>query len=971
MEKFGNKLSGQNANCWKARMKNEEFKTWLAAGGAKSEKGRAFRVAVLRRIERELRNLGSSHTSLDEAWAADGFTHLRDRLRDMLSDAKNGGQDYRVLMPESEKPQNRLSSWNSYLGQYGRFLAGEAPGHAKDADVIRDYVLKQYIEPARIAGQDDVEVLVSDVNEALGLKQAWPNICQALAGAIFQNMTGLPKPQRIGADQSSATVFRFDLTEATIDRAALELLRQNFLAECPDFQSFAEPGTGWAADEKPYKLNASALVNEAIREAVDDAAAGEALFGILKTSDQSGPLVRWQTQDQIAKEAPALLPEFYGVLGALARSEASLGEALALADRNLMALRDRGATALSFGERINILFTAVSMVYPNQAAPIKIKLFNDAWVLLTGKPLFVEAKADMARDYQAFAKVFAAIFTIAHDEWAWQPTDWLDIQGFLWIALKSDAEITPTPTSVRTSRENKIMPSSPENLILHGPPGTGKTYATAEKAVRLCGVDVPDDREALMATYQELCAAKRIEFVTFHQSMSYEDFIEGRQPTTVGEDGEEGSGGGFRLETVRGTFRRIANRAATSRGHATGADAVTVTGRQVFKMSIGQANDPEESHLFDDAIEGGYTILGFEDIDWSDDKYRDNAEIMAACAEFGTRPGSANKLSGRVQMPDIFRNWMKPGDLVVVSKGNRLFRAIGEVIGGYEFHPRSEGDYGHRRKMRWLWVDHEGIPVSEIYGRGFSQKSVYQLTDSALNIDALERYMNSQQSDGPADPEAFVLIIDEINRANISKVFGELITLLEPDKRIGAKNELKVRLPYSGDEFGVPANLNILGTMNTADRSIALLDTALRRRFAFQEVMPEPTVLADARERCGLDLPRLLTVLNERIEYLFDREHQIGHAYFITCETREELDNVMRHKVIPLLAEYFFEDWGKVAAVLGDAKTHEGEIEGGFLRRKILRAPPGLEDDGDAAPRFSWSIRAPADGFDYSALLGT
>jgi 5-methylcytosine-specific restriction protein B len=506
------------------------------------------------------------------------------------------------------------------------------------------------------------------------------------------------------------------------------------------------------------------------------------------------------------------------------------------------------------------------------------------------------------------------------------------------------------------------------NIILYGPPGTGKTFRTATEAVRLCGEEVPEDRDDLMAIYQGLLAAGRIEFVTFHQSMAYEEFVEGRQPMTGADDGEDTSTAGFRLETVPGIFRRIAKRAETSRGHASDEEMVRVDGRQVFKMSIGEANNPEDAHLFEEAIKGGYAFLGFEDIDWSDDKFANREAIIEACKAHGDQNGNVDARSGVVQMPFIFRNWVREGDIVIVSKGNGLFRAIGAFTGSYEFAPRPGGGYAHRRAVRWLWIDREGVPVGEIYSRKFSQKSIYALYDAELNVPALERYMNSQQNEGPSEPEPFVLIIDEINRANISKVFGELITLLEPDKRLGQPNQLKVRLPYSGDEFGVPSNLHIVGTMNTADRSIALLDTALRRRFTFREIMPNPTILTDAAARMGIDLPTLLTIINERIEYLYDRDHQIGHAYFTGCDTRADVDEVMRHKVIPLLAEYFFEDWGKIAAVLGDLDTHDGPLEGGFLNRYVLKAPPGL-DSGEAMPRFRWDVREGS--FDYARLLGS
>lgn len=213
----------------------------------------------------------------------------------------------------------------------------------------------------------------------------------------------------------------------------------------------------------------------------------------------------------------------------------------------------------------------------------------------------------------------------------------------------------------------------------------------------------------------------------------------------------------------------------------------------------------------------------------------------------------------------------------------------------------------------------------------------------------------------------YVFIIDEINRGNISKIFGELITLIETTKRLGLDEEVKVRLPYSGNEFGVPANVYILGTMNTADRSIALMDTALRRRFSFIEMMPKSEVLADLNvgsikvNSKILNVVEMLDVINKRIEFLYDREHTIGHAFFTDLKdnaTLEKLSEIFQKNVIPLLQEYFYEDYEKIQLVLGDNKKSSDDYK--FIIRKEESANSIFNGNPELDSMYTYSLNKEA-----------
>jgi hypothetical protein len=496
-----------------------------------------------------------------------------------------------------------------------------------------------------------------------------------------------------------------------------------------------------------------------------------------------------------------------------------------------------------------------------------------------------------------------------------------------------DSGSTPKATATGDVITIPISSSSSLNTILYGPPGTGKTYETARRAVFICDGKAPSKRHEVMQRYEELYRERRIEFVTFHQSYSYEEFIEGLRPETGSEEDAPSlvQSAGFRLVARPGVLKRIAERARQRPAKAS--QPTDYSERRIFKISLGRAWDPEDEEIRTEAYEQGLISLGYGGmIDWSDPKFGTYEAVYERWREEPDQEEVTGK-NPNIKMINQLRNNMRVGDIVIASQGNKRVRAVGVVTGNYSFN--AEARHPHRRNVEWRWQadDENGIEVGDIYLSNFSQESVYQLTSKKINWDNLLAYLEPAASDVPHP--AHVLIIDEINRANISKVLGELITLLEEDKRAGALNELAVTLPYSGDRFTLPANLHIVGTMNTADRSIALLDTALRRRFRFEELPPRPEILSDnVIEGVGLDA--VLEAINTRLEWYLGADHLIGHGYLTAVETLEQLDEVIANKVIPLLKEYFHEDLGRVRAILGGGNA--------FLRREKISAPPGMDD---------------------------
>lgn len=447
------------------------------------------------------------------------------------------------------------------------------------------------------------------------------------------------------------------------------------------------------------------------------------------------------------------------------------------------------------------------------------------------------------------------------------------------------------------------------NTILYGPPGTGKTYHTVIYAVAiienrsLAAVEKENYAEVL-ERYNEYKAQGRIEFTTFHQSYGYEEFIEGIRPTVTPDD-TDGESGDIQYSVQPGVFKRFCERSERPIVVAN-ADYGISDSPNIWKVSLeGTGDNPTRT----ECLKNNHIRIGWDDY----------GKDITDETDFSVS-------GGRVVL-NAFINKMQVGDIVLSCYSASTIDAIGVVTGEYEWHDEYTS-LKRLRKVNWIVKDIRENILAINGGTSMTLASVYRLNISLADVyQLIEKYQPKQISPVNSRSENYVFIIDEINRGNISKIFGELITLIEATKRVGCPEGMTVRLPYSQKLFGVPKNVYIIGTMNTADRSIATIDTALRRRFLFREMLPVPKVLADISVE-DLSISELLTRLNMRITVLYDREHTIGHAYFMPLKaspTVETLAEIFTNNIIPLLQEYFYEDYEKIRLVLGDNKKSNPE----------------------------------------------
>lgn len=481
--------------------------------------------------------------------------------------------------------------------------------------------------------------------------------------------------------------------------------------------------------------------------------------------------------------------------------------------------------------------------------------------------------------------------------------------------LKSTEAESSSNTAGRAPMVTANSTQFAKNIILCGTPGTGKTYSTVLYAVSIIEEKPFDaikveDYSAVFSRYLEYKEDGLVAFTTFHQSFGYEEFIERIRPIVSAEENAE-TGRDIEYEVHDGIFKSFCDKAGTPISGGTSVDLGFGKNPSVWKVSLeGTGDNPTRT----ECLKNNHIRIGY-------DSYGE------------TPPDTYEKGDNGRNILNAFYYKMQVGDIVFSCYTNKTIDAIGVITGEPEWHDEYE-HYKRLRNVKWLVKDISEDIFDLNAQRLMMLPSVYKLSVSVSDALQILRKVKPALFTPRVKIPNRVFIIDEINRGNISKIFGELITLIEPAKRIGAKEQLRARLPYSGKDFGVSDNVYLIGTMNTADRSIALIDTALRRRFSFVEMQPDSATLTNVLVD-GIDISEILDTLNKRITVLLDREHTIGHSYLLPLKadpTIERLAAIFENTIVPLLQEYFYDDYEKIQLVLGDNQKPDDSTR--FIVRK-------------------------------------
>lgn len=434
-----------------------------------------------------------------------------------------------------------------------------------------------------------------------------------------------------------------------------------------------------------------------------------------------------------------------------------------------------------------------------------------------------------------------------------------------------------------------------KNIILQGAPGTGKTYRIPELVVRLCEPEFDANNathKELMSVYDRLKEEKRVMFTTFHQSMDYEDWLEGLRPVLENDQ--------VRYKIEPGIFKRLcteAERPLSAKKDVNISDEAII----VWKVSLSGTGD---NPVRRDCMKNGYIRIGW-------DGYGEN---ITDETDWSIHNGEGKTIL------NAFINTMKVGDIVMSCYSSRTIDAIGIVTGEYEWHDNFE-HYKRVRRVKWLvkGINEDIVKLND--DKTMTLGTVYRL--NAITLDKVKSLLDKHEASKTLidNNKPYVIVIDEFNRGNVSKIFGELITLLEPDKRKGMRDAESVLLPYSKKEFYIPSNVFLVATMNTADRSLDTIDYAIRRRFAFITVKPQEIDDDNFNSELFREVSSLfISNYDEYAESGFDdtikllpaetlsEEYRpedvwIGHSYFI-MDGEYALQDRLLFEIIPLLEEY-------------------------------------------------------------------